>query len=43
MSYGIEFGGILLTAPKFLIFKQEPSELSWEKGVENFVGICLNN
>jgi len=43
MSYGMYFGGILLTVPKFLRFKQELSELSREKGVETFVGICLNN
>jgi hypothetical protein len=39
----LHFGGNLLTVPKFLRFKKEQSELSWEKGVETFVGICLNN
>lgn len=28
---------------KFLRFRQELSELSWEKGVETFVGIFLTN
>jgi hypothetical protein len=37
------FGGILLTVPKFLRFIQKLSELSWEKGVETFVDIFLNN
>ena len=37
------FGGILLIVPKFLRHKKELSELSWEKGIETLVGICLKN
>jgi hypothetical protein len=37
------FGGILFIVPKVLRQKKESSELSWEKGIETPVGICLKN